>query len=293
MKKKLAMLGCAGLMTVATIGGAYALYSGTAKTVENKFNIVAGADHGTEGFDPSNPDGPTDGTDGTVEEGNWGTVDEDSDGQPDDINGDGMIDENDKPDTDGDGIYDSADDLEPGQKVLKNPSITSNVNYESWVVMRVNIPTVSGRLSDEASVTRHDAVILAKNGFEEVAEPAVGHKLGEDAVLLSKYEQDGQTVYYYGFLEPLQSKEKDPHETPALFDYFRVQDFAEIDVNNSDGRSSTEDNVGVDVSAAMIQTTNVKDIYAAGAELGICEATSTSDTTNTTDSSSTQTGNEG
>ena len=77
------MLGCAGLMTVATIGGAYALYSGTAKTVENKFNIVAGADHGTEGFDPSNPDGPTD----------------------------------------GDGIYDSADDLEPGQKVLKNPSI--------------------------------------------------------------------------------------------------------------------------------------------------------------------------
>lgn len=66
------MLGYAGLMTVATIGGAYALYSGTAKTVENKFNIVAGVDHGTEGFDPSNPDGPTD---GTVEEGNWGTVD--------------------------------------------------------------------------------------------------------------------------------------------------------------------------------------------------------------------------
>ena len=118
MKKKLAMLGCAGLMTVATIGGAYALYSGTAKTVENKFNIVAGADHGTEGFDPSNPDGPTDGTDGIVEESNWGTVDEDGDGHPDDINGDGMIDENDKPDTDGDGIYDFADDLEPGQKVL-------------------------------------------------------------------------------------------------------------------------------------------------------------------------------
>ena len=123
-------------MTVATIGGAYALYSGTAKTVENKFNIVAGADHGTEGFDPSNPDGPTDGTDGTVEEGNWGTVDEDSDGQPDDINGDGMIDENDKPDTDVDGIYDSADDLEPRQKVLINPSITSNVNYESWIPER-------------------------------------------------------------------------------------------------------------------------------------------------------------
>ncbi|WP_207641133.1 hypothetical protein, partial [Oribacterium sp. P6A1] len=116
--------------------------------------------------------------------------------------------------------------LEPGQKVLKNPLITSNVNYESWLVMRVNIPTVSRRLSDEASVTRHDAVILAKNGFEEVTEPAVGHKLGEDTVLLSKYEHDGQTVYYYGFLEPLQPKEKDPHETPTLFDYFRVELFA-------------------------------------------------------------------
>jgi hypothetical protein len=39
----------------------------------------------------------------------------------------------------------------------------------------------------------------------------------------------------------------------------------------------------------MIQTTNVKDIFAAGAELGICEATSTSDTTD----SSAQIGNEG
>lgn len=269
MKKKLAIAGCAGLMTIATIGGAYALYTGTAKTVENKFNIVAGADHGTEGFDPSNPDGPTEGTDGSVDEGNWGTNDEDGDGQPDDINGDGVIDENDKPDTDGDGIYDSADDLEPGQKVLKNPSIISNVNYESWVVMRVNIPTVTGRLSDEADVKRHDAVILAKDGFEEVAEPEVGHMLGDDAVLLSKYEQDGQTVYYYGFVKPLQSKEKDPHQTATLFDYFRVQDFAEIEVNNDDGRSASAEGVGVDVSAAMIQTTNVKDIYAAGAELGI------------------------
>lgn len=270
------MAGCAGMATVATIGGAVALYTGTAKTVENKFNIVAGKDNGTEGFDPNDPNGPTDGTDGTVEEGNWGTIDEDGDGKPDDLNGDGVIDENDKPDSNGNGIYDSAEDLEPGQKVLKNPAITSNVNYESWVVVRVNIPTVTGRLSSEADVKRHDAVILAKDGFDEVAEPSVGHKLGEDAVLLSKYEQDGQTVYYYGFLKPLKAMDKEDHTTATLFDYFRVQDFAEIEVNNGDGRSATEAGVGVDISAAMIQTTNIADVYAAGAELGICEATNTS-----------------
>ncbi len=264
------MLGCLCVLSFSTLEGAMAYYTGTAKTVENKFNIVAGRNNGTNGFDPNDPDGPT-GTDGTVVENNFGTLDLNDDGEPDDLNGDGIIDDNDKPDTNGDGIYDSAEDLEPGQKVLKNPSVVSNVNYESWVIMRVNVPVVTGRRSDETSCTRHDSVILCKNGISEQSEPEPGYKLGDDAVLLSKYQQDSQTVYYYGFLEPLESKDKENHETATLFDYFRVQDFSEVEVNNSDGRTATPTGEGLDISAAMIQTANIKDIYEAGKELGVLD----------------------
>ena len=58
----------------------------------------------------------------------------------------------------------NAVDLEPGQEVTKDPSLKSNVEYQSWAFLQVEIPAVTAQKKGDLSDQVYDAVVL--NGID-------------------------------------------------------------------------------------------------------------------------------
>lgn len=197
-KTKAAVLTAA--MSLGVISGAYAYFSGTAKTQSNVFNIVAGQSDQVD-------------TAGTVLEPGWNPA--------------------------------HAVDLEPGQEVIKDPSLKSNVEYESWAFLQVEIPAISAQKKGDLSDQVYDAVVL--NGIDD----SKWEKIREDI----SSEAGTDSVYIYGLKTPLSAG----GETPKLFTSFTVQDFTK-----SAAVSDT-----IDVSGSMIQTTGQPTLAAAAATLGL------------------------
>ena len=87
----------------------------------------------------------------------------------------------------------NAVDLEPGQEVTKDPSLKSNVEYQSWAFLQVEIPAVTAQKKGDLSDQVYDAVVL--NGIDG----AKWEKIREDI----SGEPGTDSVYIYGLKDPL------------------------------------------------------------------------------------------
>lgn len=139
----------------------------------------------------------------------------------------------------------NAVDLEPGQEVTKDPSLKSNVEYQSWAFLQVEIPAVTAQKKGDLSDQVYDAVVL--NGIDG----AKWEKIREDI----SGEPGTDSVYIYGLKDPLAPGA----ETPKLFTSFTVQDFTKLEAVSD----------SVNVSGSLIQTTGQPTLDAAAATLGL------------------------
>lgn len=139
----------------------------------------------------------------------------------------------------------NAKDLQPGQTVTKDPSFTSNVDYEAWVFLKVEIPTISARMEGDSEDKVYDSVIL--NGIDAgkwtKINETVSTTVGENS------------IYIYGYNEKLAARET----TDALFESFTIPDFIK----------STALTDSIDVSGSMIQTTGYDTVESAAEALGL------------------------
>lgn len=200
MNKKIKVTMLTAALAMSVIGGAYSYYSGTAKQVQNNFNIVAGQAN-------------QENTAGTVQEPNWNA--------------------------------DNAKDLQPGQVVSKDPSLKSNVAYESWAFATVEIPTITAQKNGDAADKVYDAVIPNFDTTNwTLIKSSVSKKAGTNS------------VYVYGFNKKLPAEGK----TGTLFTNFTVQDFTKVATPLSDS---------IDISGTFIQTTGNATLDAAAQALNL------------------------
>lgn len=200
MNKKIKVTMLTAALAMSVIGGAYSYYSGTAKQVQNNFNIVAGQANQKDNA-------------GTVQEPNWNA--------------------------------DNAKDLQPGQVVSKDPSLKSNVAYESWAFATVEIPTITAQKNGDTADKVYDAVIPNFDTTNwTLIKSSVSKKAGTNS------------VYVYGF------KKKLPKggTTGTLFTNFTVQDFTKVATPLSDS---------IDISGTFIQTTGNTTLDAAAQALNL------------------------
>lgn len=200
MNKKIKVTMLTAALAMSVIGGAYSYYSGTAKQVQNNFNIVAGQVNQKDDA-------------GTVQEPNWNA--------------------------------DNAKDLQPGQVVSKDPSLKSNVAYESWAFATVEIPTITAQKNGDTADKVYDAVIPNFDTTNwTLIKSSVSKKAGTNS------------VYVYGF------KKKLPKggTTGTLFTNFTVQDFTKVATPLSDS---------IDISGTFIQTTGNATLDAAAQALNL------------------------
>lgn len=200
MNKKIKVTMLTAALAMSVIGGAYSYYSGTAKQVQNNFNIVAGQANQIDNA-------------GTVQEPNWNA--------------------------------DNAKDLQPGQVVSKDPSLKSNVAYESWAFATVEIPTITAQKNGDAADKVYDAVIPNFDTTNwTLIKSSVSKKAGTNS------------VYVYGFKKKLPARET----TGTLFTNFTVQDFTKVATPLSDS---------IDISGTFIQTTGNATLDAAAQALNL------------------------
>ena len=200
MNKKIKVTMLTAALAMSVIGGAYSYYSGTAKQVQNSFNIVAGQVNQIDNA-------------GTVLEPNWNA--------------------------------NNAKDLQPGQVVSKDPSLKSNVAYESWAFATVEIPTITAQKNGDTADKVYDAVIPNFDTTNwTLIKSSVSKKAGTNS------------VYVYGF------KKKLPKggTTGTLFTNFTVQDFTKVATPLSDS---------IDISGTFIQTTGNTTLDAAAQALNL------------------------
>ena len=200
MNKKIKVTMLTAALAMSVIGGAYSYYSGTAKQVQNNFNIVAGQVNQKDNA-------------GTVQEPNWNA--------------------------------DNAKDLQPGQVVSKDPSLTSNVAYESWAFATVEIPTITAQKNGDTADQVYDAVIPNFDTTNwTLIKSSVSKKAGTNS------------VYVYGFKKKLPAG----GATGTLFTNFTVQNFTKVATALSDS---------IDISGTFIQTTGNATLDAAAQALNL------------------------
>lgn len=141
---------------------------------------------------------------------------------------------------------DNAENLSPNQLVEKNPQFSSNAEYEAWVIMQVEIPTVAMKIDNDTDYLTHDAVIL--EGIDTKNWKKLGEKVSSSV--------GTNSVYYYGY----QKKVNKGDVTSELFTGIRVPDIVDLVSNFTDS---------VDISAAIIQAEGYADIDAAFRGLGL------------------------
>lgn len=141
---------------------------------------------------------------------------------------------------------DNADDLAPNQIVDKNPVFTSNAEYEAYVIIKVDVPTVIMRLAGETNAAVHDAVTLVDVDYDNWEQLAsrVSDTAGTDS------------VYYFGYLNTLSKGQN----TTELFQAIQVPDIDELTDNFTDS---------VDVSATIIQAEGYDSVSDAFEALGL------------------------
>lgn len=138
-----------------------------------------------------------------------------------------------------------AKNLQPGQTVTKDPSLKSNVAYESWAFATVEIPTITAQKDGDTADKVYDAVIpnYDTNNWTLIKK-TVSQKAGTNS------------VYIYGYNKKLPAGAT----TTSLFTNFTVQNFSKVATPLSDS---------IDISGSFIQTTGNATQDAAAQALGL------------------------
>ncbi len=223
--KKIGLLGGAAILGISSLTGAFAGYRGVSSTTENLYSIVAGKAHDNDAATivESELDKLLYGPDGVE-----GTSD-DSEGDPD---------------------YLMA--LDPGAEKTKDPSVRSNVAYDSMVFMKVEVPLLQGTVGGKTGA--FEAMDLLKDGTK-LNNMSVGDTVGDFKLMQVEKSNstDKKSIYYFGYtstLEGTDHADEGLNETSTLFDSFVVTNFTAID-----GKYFTT-NADVDISAFIMQDVN-------------------------------------
>ena len=142
---------------------------------------------------------------------------------------------------------DDATDLQPNATVPKDPSIMSNLEYDAWAFIKVEMPTVSAQVEGDSADKVYDAFDYIYNS--------------NDWVLIST-ENSGKSdtagtdsVYIYAYKTPLTAGS----QTSTLFDEMTVPDYTKL-------RNGLEGSV--DLTGYLIQTEGFATYTDAAKELG-------------------------
>ncbi len=149
------------------------------------------------------------------------------------------------------GDDDEHQNLQPNNVVPKNPTITSNVDYDAWVFLQIDIPAVLAAQDSDREEYIYPAVLLSYDGETE------GFN-SEDWMLIGSTEAtstDGTYIYYYGYKNPIAKDET----TTELFRYIMVPDFTKIEYFEG----------SIDVTGYMIQHEGFDTLTDAAKGLGI------------------------
>ena len=128
----------------------------------------------------------------------------------------------------------------------KDPSIRSNLEYDAWAFIKVEMPTVSAQVEGEDAETVHDAFnYVVNDGWEliEVEDSGQSDIAGTDS------------VYIYAYKTPLAAG----NQTSTLFDEMTVPDYTKL-LNGLEG--------SVDITGYLIQTEGFASYTDAAKELG-------------------------
>ncbi len=146
---------------------------------------------------------------------------------------------------------DDAKDLEPGEVVTKDVTITSKVDYDGYVVAKVVIPRIHAMMEGDTEYKYYDVFNLCVEDANEADGVAEG--VHSDWKLLSSAVTDEASTYYYGYVNAdgtIGGDDMDIFDNGVssnLFDKIQEQHFDAIESAKS---------ASVDVSAAIIQSIN-------------------------------------
>lgn len=141
------------------------------------------------------------------------------------------------PDTDSDGIPDTADEIVPGQTIPKDPTITNTGKNDAYVYLTVTVPMANIITANEDGTLKHDGNAAATELYKLNNIDSNWKLLDATAV------GEARTTYTYGYTKALASGEK----TSPLFDSVTF-------VNAIEGQG-LEDNVySIDIDASAIQS---------------------------------------
>lgn len=150
------------------------------------------------------------------------------------------------PDTDSDGIPDTADEIVPGKEIPKDPQITNTGKNDAYVYMTVEVPMAE-------IITANEDGTLANGGAARSTE-LFTFDANSGWELLNVAARDTQsTIYTYGYTGILKPTEK----TATLFDKVTF-------VNAIEGQGLEDTVQEIDVKAMAIQsegTGSMKEAY--------------------------------
>jgi hypothetical protein len=158
-----------------------------------------------------------------------------------------------------------ATNLQPGAKVAKNPAFVSNADYESWVIMRVDIPTYLCSMGEQDSLSEQVLMYITDDESDAIEVSAV-KGLDDEGDYTTKINKDWKYLgeadstdnyykyYYYGYTKKVGKKDASDSTTTPLFTHFVVKDLTAL---------ATHVYTSIYVSANIIQTEGIESIDAA------------------------------
>lgn len=222
VNKKKAALMLAALVAAGGIGvgGAAAYFSATSATKDNNISIVAGQQNGDKG-DGINGQDPAE-----IKEPEWDKEDDDS-----------------------------HKNLQPGDTLVKDPHLESNVAYDSYAMVEVTVPKVNARQGDEKDLSYQPMVVLGTGTKDApVVGTAAAPKTNDDWKLVQTDNLDSKNAdpvkYYFVYTGKLAA---DSGTTDPVFTTIQEQKFTEVNLGDNKLKSVDGD---IKVRAAIIQTTD-------------------------------------
>lgn len=139
------------------------------------------------------------------------------------------------PDTDSDGIPDTADEIVPGQEIPKDPRVTNTGKNDAYVYLTVTVPKAN-------VITANSDGTLANNGKAATTQ-LFNYNINTGWKLLSSNTSAAdKNVYVYGYTKAIKAGEV----TSTLFDSVTF-------INAVEGQGLEDNTYDIDIDASAIQ----------------------------------------
>jgi hypothetical protein len=164
----------------------------------------------------------------------------------------------------------AAKNLQPGATVAKDPVFTSTADYESWVIMRVEIPYTACLIGTQTGDAVEQLPIYITDSDSDAVTVSEVTGLANEGTYVTKINKnwqylgqsdssDGKSCYfYYGYKTIVGKRDASDSSTTALFTNFVVKDLTKLD------KAFTGN---LNISANIIQSEGIDDIEAAWAKV--------------------------